>query len=276
MPWWGAVLTAATLWTVLHAAMSLAATVQAVARGLPFSEGLRLASLDPLNLALTQAAACAAAVAVALVWKAERGLRVPLRLEPVPIRVAALAFVAGLAGQFPLAEVQNVLEEVWPSSLEARMHLRQLLTPDDVFSGLAILLAVVVVAPVGEELVFRGAMLGSLARRHGARAAVLVSAALFGALHAGLIPTAAVPATLAGLLLAGLGVRTGSVVPCIALHAGVNAVPVLVPERLMRIRGVNTIGPDVYHVPLPLLAVALLVATGALLALLRLSERTSP
>jgi membrane protease YdiL (CAAX protease family) len=277
MPWWGAVLTALVLLVTLQAVLTMAGTVQAVGQGIRFAEGMRLATLDPLNLALAHGLACAAAVVVGLRWRAEPGLRGPLRVVPVPHAVVALAFVAGLAAQIPLAEVQNILDEVWPIPMEHKLRMRQLLTADDLWNGLAILLAVVVVAPVGEELVFRGTMLSGLDRRYGPRRALLLTALLFGLLHASPAAfTPAVPATVAGVLLGALVLHTGSVLPAIALHAGVNAVPVLVPEHVMPIEGVNTLAPEVYHVPLPLLLLSGLVTAGALLGVMWLSDRSTP
>jgi uncharacterized protein len=277
MPWWGALLTAITLLGVLQGVLGIAAAVQAASQGTPFAEGLRVATLDPFNLALSQALACAAALAVALRWRREPDLRVPLRIEPVPHAVVALALVAGLAAQFPLTEVQNILQEAWPQPVEDQLRMRRLLTPDGLWNGLAILLAVVVVAPVGEELVFRGAMLTGLERRYGPRSALILTSVLFGLLHA--TPTAPAPAltaTVAGFLLGAVALHTGSILPAIALHAGVNAVPVLLPEHLIRIPGFNTVSPEVYHLPLPLLLAASVMATFALLGMMWLSDRPDP
>lgn len=90
-------------------------------------------------------------------------------------------------------------------------------------------LGVVVLAPVAEELVFRGVLLRSLCRRLDAPAAVAGAAACFAGVHL-LDPGAAVVAApLLGLGLATglLAVRTGSLSAPIWLHAGFNAATVV-------------------------------------------------
>jgi membrane protease YdiL (CAAX protease family) len=88
--------------------------------------------------------------------------------------------------------------------------------------GLPVVLAMVVgVAPIAEELLFRGLLHRSLARRFGVPFGVICSSLLFGAVHANLL--AFVPVSLLGAVLALEMERTGSIWSCIALHAAFNA-----------------------------------------------------
>ncbi|HYY05136.1 MAG TPA: CPBP family intramembrane glutamic endopeptidase, partial [Candidatus Limnocylindria bacterium] len=83
---------------------------------------------------------------------------------------------------------------------------------------LVTLVDTVVLAPVFEELVFRGLLFGTLRRRLGPAAAALVSAAVFALAHGyGVIGFAAV--FWSGLLWAWAYERTGSLAPSIAAHA---------------------------------------------------------
>jgi membrane protease YdiL (CAAX protease family) len=89
---------------------------------------------------------------------------------------------------------------------------------------------VVIVAPLVEELLFRGLLLRSLARRTSTVAAVVISAAAFAAVH--LLDPSAAPA-LAPLLLVGLvaairTVRTGDLSQAILLHGGFNLLSAVV------------------------------------------------
>lgn len=73
--------------------------------------------------------------------------------------------------------------------------------------------------PIAEELVFRGAILRRLleAMGHGKRwIAIAVTALLFGIVHGNMAQ--GVNATLTGLLLGWMYVRTGSLLPCMAFH----------------------------------------------------------
>ncbi len=80
----------------------------------------------------------------------------------------------------------------------------------------AVLIAYVcVLAPLLEETLFRGMILGSL-RPWGDRFAVVVSALMFGLTHMNLYQ--GVPAFLLGLLLGFTAVKFGSVVPTVLMH----------------------------------------------------------
>lgn len=107
-----------------------------------------------------------------------------------------------------------------------------------------LLVAAVVLAPVTEELMFRGVLLRSLEPR-GKRLAMVVSSLVFAAVHAiGLRTTlfwesAAVvlpPIFILGLVLAWLTQRSGRLGPAIFLHSGWNllaAFVLLLPEDLL-------------------------------------------
>lgn len=92
--------------------------------------------------------------------------------------------------------------------------------PDRIAQFLAFAVVVIVVAPIVEELMFRGVGYGLLERFGRAAAIVLVGIA-FGLMH-GLVAGFPVIATF-GIGLAYLRARTGSVYPCILLHASFNA-----------------------------------------------------
>ena len=103
------------------------------------------------------------------------------------------------------------------------------LTPDEWDSSranafLVNALVVVLVAPVVEELMFRGVGFGLL-RKYGAWTAILVTGAAFSAIH-GLVE--GFPILFAfGVGLAWLRERTGSVYPCILLHGLFNGIALL-------------------------------------------------
>lgn len=79
-------------------------------------------------------------------------------------------------------------------------------------------LLVVFAAAIGEEVAFRGLLFGGLRTRLPSWAAALISAAIFGVLHA-VTGISAVPVLIAfGFILALLYERTGSIVPGILLH----------------------------------------------------------
>lgn len=83
---------------------------------------------------------------------------------------------------------------------------------------------IVILAPLAEELFFRGYLLWSAQRAFGPLSAVLISTLLFAAVHlpAGWIPTVA--ALLLGLGFSVQTTTTGSVTPAVLAHAAFNAV----------------------------------------------------
>ena len=87
-----------------------------------------------------------------------------------------------------------------------------------------LMVAVVVVAPVAEELFFRGVVYNAWLREHGPRVAVFGSAALFAVIHTDLF--ALVPIFALGVALAMVYRSTRSLPATMAMHAGFNAISV--------------------------------------------------
>ncbi|HEX3608594.1 MAG TPA: CPBP family intramembrane glutamic endopeptidase [Solirubrobacterales bacterium] len=88
-------------------------------------------------------------------------------------------------------------------------------------------LLIAVAAPICEETCFRGMLFGGLRERLPRLAAALISALVFGGLHA-TTGLSAVPVLVAfGFILALLYEKTGSIVPGILLHMLNNSVALL-------------------------------------------------
>ncbi len=83
-------------------------------------------------------------------------------------------------------------------------------------SGRTGVLAIVVLGPVLEEMLFRGGVTEELLRKFSAGKAILYSALIFGIFH--INPAQIIPATFVGLLLGWLYYKTRSLVPCITVH----------------------------------------------------------
>lgn len=86
--------------------------------------------------------------------------------------------------------------------------------------SVASLLLACVLAPLLEEMLFRGLILRGFLARYGRWQAILASALLFGAAHVNIYQF--MVAFLIGLPLGWLYERTRSLIPCIALHAAYN------------------------------------------------------
>ena len=133
-------------------------------------------------------------------------------LAGVALQLAILPFLQIVVDVHGKAETQDVVEQ-----------FKQARGPALVLFAVI----VVTVAPVAEELLFRGALLRALQRRMTPAWAAFVSALAFAAVHPLLSPSIgsviAIPGLFAlGLLSAALAIRTGNLSASILLHAGFN------------------------------------------------------
>lgn len=274
IPLWGALVLSVLAMAMLYVSVSIAASLRAAVHGYGMDQAAEQVASDPLNLGAIQALAFGTAIVAGLLFW-QRGVRVrdALTLHPVSMVTLALAGIAGLALQFPLAEIANLVQELVPVSMEEQLRQHRLVTPDSALDAIATILAVVVVAAGSEELFFRGLLLPRLRDAYGTPLALMVTSVLFGLVHGH--PVAIAYATVAGLVIGAVALRTGSTLTALVMHASVNAVPLLLPERVVRIPGFNTLGPDVYHLPLPILVGSGVVAAAALAAMAKTSEGTT-
>jgi len=97
----------------------------------------------------------------------------------------------------------------------------QLFSPGPLGVVFTVLIAVIL-APVAEEIVFRGVLLSALERHWGSGIAVGVSSGVFALMHVS--PFAIVPIFLFAIVLGVLFLRTRSLTVCIAAHVLFNGV----------------------------------------------------
>jgi uncharacterized protein len=97
-----------------------------------------------------------------------------------------------------------------------------------VLAAIPVVVLIAVVAPIAEELFFRGMLFGGLRSRLSTYPAAAISALVFGGLHATTGVTAVPPLIAFGFVLALLYERTGSLVPGMIAHALNNALALAV------------------------------------------------
>lgn len=93
------------------------------------------------------------------------------------------------------------------------------------FSSWIGILSIVVLAPIFEELLFRGVILRGFLKNYSATKSIIITAVLFGVLH--LNPIQSIIAALLGLVLGWMFVKTGSLWVCIFFHALNNGFAIL-------------------------------------------------
>jgi membrane protease YdiL (CAAX protease family) len=94
----------------------------------------------------------------------------------------------------------------------------------EMLNPVLVVLAIVVFAPIAEEVFFRGVVFNAWLREGGRRFAFIGSALLFAVIHVSLLSL--IPIFALGLMLAWIYDRTGTLLAPIAMHATVNGISV--------------------------------------------------
>lgn len=167
------------------------------------------------------------------------------------------------------AGLNTWVDRVLPMPPAVEALFQQVLEYHTVTQFLGVLLFLVVVAPITEELMFRGLFLHRLEEAYGRRTAILGSALCFGIFH--ILPWQAIGAGLIGIYLGWLLARTRSIYMPMAAHALFNLVPVAatgLSDRVPAMRGLGA-GPDDFHLGPGLLVGAALALAAGILGTLR-------
>ena len=190
------------------------------------------------------------------VKRAGRPVSETLALRPFPIVLLVPMTVLTFAGSILVAEISNLTQEVLPVPKSLQDVFYRILRADSPLEFLKRAAILSLVAPVTEELAFRGVFQQGLTANYGTRKGVAITALCFGVFH--LIPWQAVGAALIGLLLGVVVYRTGSVFAGMALHAIWNLLPLLAISLLRNVSlpGYEFHGDEIRHIPIPTLIVA--------------------
>ena len=121
-----------------------------------------------------------------------------------------------------------IASAIWAAALsldEQQTLPDELGAGDSLANALLVIVLVTVIAPIGEELFFRGFFFGALRNWRGPILAAVLSGGLFGLVHAGSSPIGYLaPLAFFGIGLCLLYELTGSLYPAIALHALNNSI----------------------------------------------------
>ncbi|HSM92074.1 MAG TPA: type II CAAX endopeptidase family protein [Anaeromyxobacteraceae bacterium] len=152
-----------------------------------------------------------------------------LRLRPPTTTSAGLAFLLGTSGWFLGSAVFAAARAVAPREVVQRFDLGRLFEGSPAEQA-AMVAAAAVVAPLCEELAFRGYLTSALLSRHRPALAIGGSALLFALLH--LDPVRAPSILVLGVIYGWLSVRTGSIWPGVIAHATNNAIAAALALRM--------------------------------------------
>lgn len=151
-----------------------------------------------------------------IVAGADHGARAALaKLGARRFKPSAFGWMLVAYGGYVVAVVLYASFVVEPSQEDIA---RDLGLDSETVAAIFSLLLIAILAPISEELFFRGMLFGGLRARMSVLPAALISAAVFGALHATTGITAVPPLAIFGVALALLYEKTGSLWPPIMLH----------------------------------------------------------
>jgi membrane protease YdiL (CAAX protease family) len=136
------------------------------------------------------------------------------------------SIAVGVVTQLVVVPVVYVPFALAGMDLDVSGAAESLLTDLGLTERLIVVVGVIAVAPITEELLFRGILLRGLARSMSVNAALVLSAVLFAATHFQLVQFPGLVAV--GLVLAWLAARTGGLAAPIWAHVGFNATTVVV------------------------------------------------
>lgn len=111
-----------------------------------------------------------------------------------------------------------IFESIFPQSEQDYQEMIQSLIKSPVTS----LLQVCIIAPVIEEILMRGFVLGGLKNAYGFITALICSSLLFALLHFNMVQT--LSAFVCGIILGLLYIKTNSIFCCITAHCGYNLI----------------------------------------------------
>lgn len=154
-------------------------------------------------------------------------LRLLLKRNKVEIQVFGDRLLPKIAASFGCVALlyvlldkglDPILEAAFPQSEEQYQEMLRSLNQ----APLASLIQVCILAPVVEETLMRGFLLGGLAADYGEGAALVISAVLFALLHFNMVQT--LSALVCGMVLGLLYLRTESLFCCVITHMGYNLI----------------------------------------------------
>jgi membrane protease YdiL (CAAX protease family) len=190
-------------------------------------------------------------------------LRQALALRPTHPALLAIGVLLGVSLKLPAESLREVMETFFPSSDAELLRRANLFRSDTLTETLGLLVVVCLVGPLVEELFFRGALYGRMARASAPLAAA-TTGLLFVFTHTDFRAWPAL--VVVSCVLSFLRAAGGSLLPCVALHVGFNTVGVIA----LVTHAASAISP--LNASMPLLLSSWFVAGVLIVALVRLSD----
>ena len=148
-----------------------------------------------------------------------------LRFNPVSKNTAYATLLLSL-GAMVISDEINILVDMVIPMPDSFLQVEAMLQPDNSLSLVLLIFTVVILAPIGEEILFRGFLQKYLENAWGdITRAILFSSLFFAAIHFN--PYWMIQIYFLGVLLGYLAWKTDSVIPCIIFHVIINSTSLL-------------------------------------------------
>jgi membrane protease YdiL (CAAX protease family) len=184
------------------------------------------ARLDAVTLVLCQAAAFVGALFLLLHFhNRERPLTDALALRPTLISLCLVAAVLGVTLHAPFDRLADLIAQRFPPSAEETAAQAEAFAAADLLHRSAIVFAAGFIAPLVEEIFFRGGLFGGMRRGHTTTLVVFSTALLFACSH--LSMRNLVPVFAIGLILGRARASSGSLWPGLILHIVFNTTSIV-------------------------------------------------
>lgn len=149
-----------------------------------------------------------------------------LGFRPTHPLLVPLGLLGGIIAQIPADGILALVHHYFPATQEQTLARMEMMEPQGVGHGVALVVVLAILVPVAEEAFFRGAVYGALRRsgRSGARAALYTG---IGFTLSHFDPTTLLPIGFVAAYLGVLRAVSGSLWPSVMAHVGFNGLTML-------------------------------------------------
>ncbi len=182
---------------------------------------------DPVSLLLAETSI----VLPVIVWVRMRRypFRAVFRLQQINPLLILLGLIIGFGFSILTGELNFLIQKIVPMQREVLEGLTEAMVYESPFDLIVMILTFVVIAGIGEELLFRGLLLGALEKSVNVTRAVIYSSLVFTFMHFN--PWWTLEIFFLGILTGVLAWRSNSLYPAIAMHAMVNLMSILLTNE---------------------------------------------
>lgn len=222
----GAQVAATTMFSFVY---GMKVGMQSAANGtMPDAEALTQGAMEFMNQNMNMILIVSGCLTILILWvfflSRKKNLFAETGIRAFPVKYVPVIAVLGIGMVAVVTFVMGMLPE---EMLEAYAEESQVITGADEGITLMVVISNMIIAPVVEEMIFRGLILSRLKRAVPVVWAVLISALIFGLAHGQIVWIAY--AFVLGIVLGIVTVKTESVAAAIVLHVVFNIFGTVIP-----------------------------------------------